>query len=121
MSTDDELFTSSEVLGGFPAKRARLLLFQIESRTAYLMIQSRQTVDLYLTEEIAEQQELAFFEALAQAANHLCARRFAIWNAMPHSGKPSCRQTGSCKQLWLTYWDRSITLHSATFPIFGRQ
>jgi len=66
MSTDDELFTSSEVLGGFPAKRARLLLFQIESRTAYLMMQSRRTVDLYLTEEIAEQQELAFFEALAQ-------------------------------------------------------
>ncbi|HTD18721.1 MAG TPA: aromatic amino acid transport family protein, partial [Ktedonobacteraceae bacterium] len=66
MPTDDELFTSSEVLGGFPAKRARLLLFQIESRTAYLMMQSRRTVDLYLTEEIAEQQELAFFEALAQ-------------------------------------------------------
>src|SRR5205823_5360922 len=66
MSTDDELFTSSEVLEGFPAKRARLLLFQIESRTAYLMMQSRRTVDLYLTEEIAEQQELAFFEALAQ-------------------------------------------------------
>lgn len=66
MSTDDELFTSSEVLGGFPAKRARLLLFQIESRTAYLMMQSRRTVDLYLTEEIAEQQDLAFFEALAQ-------------------------------------------------------
>jgi hypothetical protein len=32
MSTDDELFTRSEVLGGFSAKRARLLLFQIESR-----------------------------------------------------------------------------------------
>src|SRR3989440_3837272 len=30
------------------------------------MMQSRRTVDLYLTEEIAEQQELAFFEALAQ-------------------------------------------------------
>jgi hypothetical protein len=33
MSTDDELFTRSEVLGGFSAKRAPLLLFQIESRT----------------------------------------------------------------------------------------
>jgi hypothetical protein len=29
MSTDDELFTPEEVLGGFSAKRARLLLFQI--------------------------------------------------------------------------------------------
>jgi hypothetical protein len=33
MSTDDELFTPEEVLGDFSAKRARLLLFQIESRT----------------------------------------------------------------------------------------
>src|SRR5713101_3102487 len=65
MPTDDELFTPAEVLGGFSAKRARLLLFQIESRTAHLMLQSRRTVDLYLTEEIAEQQDLAFFEALA--------------------------------------------------------
>ncbi len=40
MSTDDELFTSDEVLGGFSAKRARLLLFQIESRTANLKVQS---------------------------------------------------------------------------------
>src|SRR5207248_2533688 len=47
-------------------KRARLLLFQIESRTAYLMMQSRRAVDRYLTEETAEQQELAFFEALAE-------------------------------------------------------
>ncbi len=68
MAADDEfdqLFTPAEVLGGFSAKRARLLLFQIESRTAYLMMQSRRTVNLYLTEEVAEQQNLAFFEALA--------------------------------------------------------
>jgi amino acid permease len=66
MSSDDELFTPMEVLGGFSAKRARLLLFQIENRTAYLVMQSRRTVDLYLTEEIAEQQDLAFFEALSE-------------------------------------------------------
>jgi amino acid permease len=66
MSPDDELFTSDEVLGGFSAKRARLLLFQIESRTAYLMVQSRRAVDRYLTEEAAEQQDLMFFEALAE-------------------------------------------------------
>jgi hypothetical protein len=28
MSTDDEMFTHAEVLGGFSAKRVRLLLFQ---------------------------------------------------------------------------------------------
>src|SRR6266571_953421 len=66
MSTDDELFTPDEVLGGFSAKRARLLLFQIESRTASLMLQSRRAVDRSLSEETAEQQDLAFFEALAE-------------------------------------------------------
>ena len=64
MSTDDELFTPDEVLGGFSAKRARLLLFQIESRTAYLKVQSQRVVSSYLTEEAAEQQDLSFFEAL---------------------------------------------------------
>ena len=58
MSTDDELFTRSEALGCFSAKRARLLLFQIESRTASLMMQSRRAVDRYLTEETAEQMEV---------------------------------------------------------------
>jgi amino acid permease len=66
MSTDDELFTPAEVLGGFSARRARLLLFQIESRTAYLKMQSRRAVERYLTEEAVEQQDLAFFEALVQ-------------------------------------------------------
>ena len=65
MSTDDELFTPDEVLTGFSAKRARLLLFQIESQCAYLMTQTRRAVDRYLTEETAERQDLAFFEALA--------------------------------------------------------
>src|SRR5256884_9917793 len=66
MSTNDELFTPDEVLAGFSAKRARLLLFQIESRTASLMMQSRRAVTRYLTEETAEQQDLAFFEALSE-------------------------------------------------------
>src|SRR5439155_11116122 len=66
MSTDDELFTPAEVLGGFSAKRARLLLFQIESRTASLMMQSRRTVDRYLIEAAVEQQDLAFLETLAE-------------------------------------------------------
>src|SRR5437588_8327791 len=66
MSSEDELFTLTEVLDGFSAKRARLLLFQIENRTAYLMTQARRTVNRYLTEEVAEQQDLEFFEALAE-------------------------------------------------------
>src|SRR5947209_11199774 len=66
MSTGDELFTSAEILGGFSAKRARLLLFQIESRTAYLMLQSQRAVERYLTEEAAEQRDLAFHAALVE-------------------------------------------------------
>src|SRR2546428_4074567 len=66
MSTDDELFTRSEVLGGFSAKRVRLLLFQIESRTAYLMMQGQLAVNRYLTEETAEQEDLAFCESLVE-------------------------------------------------------
>jgi hypothetical protein len=66
MSTDDELFTRSEVLGGFSARRVRLLLFQIESRTAYLMMQGQLAVNRYLTEETAEQLDLAFFESLVE-------------------------------------------------------
>ena len=66
MPIDDELFTPDEVLGGFSAKRARLLLFQIESRAASLAVQSRQMADVYLTVDTAEQSELAFLEALAE-------------------------------------------------------
>jgi len=66
MLDDDELFTSAEILEGFSAKRTRLLLFQIESRTAYLMLQSRLVVSRYLTKVVEEQQDLAFFEALVE-------------------------------------------------------
>jgi amino acid permease len=66
MSTDDELFTPTEVLGGFAAKRARLLLFQIENRTAYLKAHAGRVGNRYQTEEAAELQDLAFFEALAE-------------------------------------------------------
>src|SRR5205085_6169613 len=95
MSTDDELFTSEEVLGGFSTKRARLLLFQIESRTAYLMTQARRVVNRYLTEEVAEQQDLAFFEALAQGREppvHAMIRdleRYALqWQSLVPSNLP---------------------------------
>src|SRR5260370_40902251 len=95
MPTDDELFTPAEVLGGFSAKRAHLLLFQIESRTAHLMLQSRHTVDLYLTEKIAEQQDLAFFEALA-AGRDLAVRSASVglgsypprWRSLVHANSP---------------------------------
>jgi hypothetical protein len=39
MPTDDELFTPAEVLGGFSAKRARLLLFGSAGETDQLAIE----------------------------------------------------------------------------------
>jgi amino acid transporter len=46
-------------------RAASTLLFAIESRTAHLVAQSRQAMERFLTEETAEERELAFLEALA--------------------------------------------------------
>lgn len=62
---DDTLFTRDEVLGGLPARRAATLLFLIESRTAHMVVRSQQDAELFLTEEIAKERELAFLEAFA--------------------------------------------------------
>jgi len=51
--------------GGVPAKRANTLLFLIESRTAHLMVRSRQAMELFPTQESAKQRDLAFLEAFA--------------------------------------------------------
>lgn len=69
MSSDDEFggFLDRETVlaGGVPAKRANTLLFLIENRTAHLMAQSRQAVEPFLTQQAAEERELAFFEAFS--------------------------------------------------------
>ena len=69
MSFDDEFggFLDRETMlaGGLPAKRAHTLLFLIESRTAHLVAQSRQAMEVFLTREAAEERELAFLESFA--------------------------------------------------------
>jgi hypothetical protein len=54
MSFDDEFggFLDRETVlgGGVPAKRANTLLFLIESRTAHLVVRSRQAMELFLTQ-----------------------------------------------------------------------
>src|SRR3712207_2737660 len=62
MSSGD-LFPRDEVLSCLPARRAQTLLFLIESRTAHLVAQSRQAMELFLTDEAAKERELAFVEA----------------------------------------------------------
>ncbi len=65
----NKLITRDEILGGGlrgrPTKQAGALLRLIENRTAYLAVQARQTMELYLSDEAAEQRNLAFLEAIA--------------------------------------------------------
>ncbi|MDQ6644093.1 MAG: hypothetical protein M3Y76_06555 [Chloroflexota bacterium] len=107
MSTDDELFTRSEVLGGFSAKRARLLLFQIEIRTAYLMMQGQRAVTHYLTEETAEQQDLAFFESL------VVGREPSI--------RPTIRDLERYGSHWQSLVPRNLTLQAALARLLGQK
>ncbi|HEX2482292.1 MAG TPA: hypothetical protein VHQ69_10450, partial [Methylomirabilota bacterium] len=59
------LFDRDELLAGLPARRASALLFLIESRTAHLVARSRQATEWSLTEEAAQERQLAFLEAFA--------------------------------------------------------
>jgi amino acid permease len=107
MSTNDELFTRSEVLGGFSAKRVRLLLFQIESRTAYLMMQGQRAVNRYLTEETAEQQDLAFFESLVEGREP--------------SIRPTMRDLERYAPHWQSLVPRNLTLQAALAHLLGQK
>jgi amino acid permease len=68
----DDLLGPDEVLGGLPARRAATLLFLIESRTAHLVAQTRETLELFLTEEMAKERERVFLDAfkLGQEPSH---------------------------------------------------
>src|SRR5438874_3896878 len=107
MSTDDELFTSDEVLGGFSAKRARLLLFQIESRTAYVKVQSQRVVSSYLTDEAAQQQDLAFFQALVEG------RESAV--------RPTIRDLERYAPQWQSLVPQNVTLQAALVHLLGQK
>jgi hypothetical protein len=61
----DELFTRDAVLGGLPARRAATLLFLIETRTAHLVAQSREALQLFLTEELGKERDRMFLEAFS--------------------------------------------------------
>ncbi len=67
MSSDpfQGLFDREELLAGLPARRANALLFLIESRTAHLVARSRRAMERFLTEEAAQERELAFLQAFA--------------------------------------------------------
>jgi amino acid permease len=62
----ESLFSREEVLGGLTARRARTLLYLIESRSARLTAQARQTMRLYRSEQAAAEDELAFITAFTE-------------------------------------------------------
>ena len=61
----EEFLTREQVLGGLVARRARTLLFLVESRTAQLVARSQAAMDPLLTEQAEQQRDLAFLEAFA--------------------------------------------------------
>ena len=68
MSSDDPfggLLDRETVLAGMPAKHANTLLYLVESRTAHLVARSREAVQIFLSEESAQQRKLTFLEAFA--------------------------------------------------------
>jgi amino acid permease len=65
---DSELLTREEVLDGLLGRRTRrasILLFLIESRTAHLVAQAQRTMECFLVEEAAGERDLAFLESFA--------------------------------------------------------
>jgi amino acid permease len=69
--TTKRLISREKLLGGvgLPARQASVLLFNIESRTARLVNQSRQAMAPFLTEAAVEARNRAFLEAIAQGGN----------------------------------------------------
>jgi amino acid permease len=63
--TANEFLSREEILAGLTAKRAKTLLFLIESRTAHLTTQSRHAMERFPTEGTTRDRNLAFLEAFS--------------------------------------------------------
>jgi amino acid permease len=63
--TADEFLTRDEILAGLSARRARMLLFLIESRTAHLTARSRRAMERFPAEGVARDRDMAFLEAFS--------------------------------------------------------
>src|SRR5438034_11143698 len=61
----DDLLTREEVLGGLPARRARVVLFLIERQTAHMVARSGQLGELLPGERAARERDFAFVQAFA--------------------------------------------------------
>jgi amino acid permease len=66
MIPSESLFNRAEVLGGLTARRARTLLYLIESRSARLAAQARRAMTPFRSEQVAAEDELAFITAFTE-------------------------------------------------------
>jgi amino acid permease len=103
----DQLLTRDEVLGGLPARRAGTLLFLIESRTAYLVAQSRETLELFLTEELAKERERVFLDA------------FKLGQEPPHP--PTIQDIERHSGLWAALVPANSSLRAALGHLLGQK
>ena len=67
-------FSRAGVLGGMPARRAGMLLFAIESRTAHLVDRTRTAMATYLTERAEAEREQEVLAALAGGRDGVSVR-----------------------------------------------
>src|SRR3954463_14013455 len=67
--SEPDWLSRDNLLGGVPARRASLLLFAIESRTAQLVASDQRDAAPYLPPAVAEERESAFLDALAAGRN----------------------------------------------------
>jgi hypothetical protein len=103
--TNDDLFSREEVLAGLPAKRAKTLLFLIESQTAHWVARSR--VEFSLSESAANDRALAFLEA------------FALGNAPPL--RPTIAHLERYAPQWMALVPENPRLKAALLQAFSQK
>jgi hypothetical protein len=92
---------------GLPARRAATLLFLIESRTAHLVAQSRETLELFLTEEMAQEREHVFLDA------------FKLGQEPPHH--PTIQDLEHHAGLWASLVPPNPVLRAAVGHLLGQR
>ena len=103
----DELFTREEVLGGLPARRAATILFLIETRTAHLVAQSREALQLFLTEELVKERDRVFLDA------------FNLGQPPPR--RPTIQELETHVRLWAPLVPQNPSVQAAVGHLLGQK
>jgi amino acid permease len=103
----DEFFSREQALAGFPARRARTLLFLIESRTVHLAARIAQAIEPFPSEAAARERDLVFFEAFTLGRQP--PLRPTIYDLERHASQ------------WAYLVPENPTLRAATAHLLGRK